>query len=230
MRWHCQTWLSSLISFLTSKLINYIILLVLLFLSLFSLPIYETFYVSKKLNEKIKTDENKKLFPLKYQESPSSHERPQVQVMTAALKPPRSPIRITQNLLQNKLKLTANSKINSSSAVYDDTKPPYQFPLKEYTQEILGMTKYSENYSISNPTEFYDQTVSNFFDNMKKSSLENHYSLDIKHEMQSPPGTEAIYNNYSAQPPRHTPHTSLAKVMQMKTTSGPVRVARKELK
>ena len=90
---------------------------------------------------------------------PSKVNRPEVS-MSSALKPP---IRI----YQNNLKLPENSEIKSSNAVGGDSMPPYQFPLKEYTREMLDATKNSD---------FYNKTISKFFNKMRSNGVENYYN------------------------------------------------------
>ena len=127
--------------------------------------------------------------------------RPEVS-MSSALKPP---IRI----YRNNLKLPEISEINSSSAVENDSMPPYKFPLKEYTREILGVTKNSD---------FYNKTISKFFNKMRSTGVENYYNKgEARNEMNKTPDSKAIIqNNYLSDNTMSRPRAFLEKVKKMK--------------
>ena len=149
----------------------------------------------------IKTDKNQTLYISKYQnltnktlqtlpsKGPSKLNRPEVS-MYSALKPP---IRIYENNLKG-----------------DDSMPPYQFPLKEYTREILDMTKKSG---------FYNKTISKFFNKMRSTGVEN-YNKDGKkgkNKMNKPADSKAIIqNNHLSDNTMSRPRVFLEKVKKMK--------------
>ena len=130
---------------------------------------------------------------------PSKVNRPEVS-MSSALKPP---IRI----YQNNLKLPVISEINS--AVEEDSMPPYQFPLKEYTREMLGVMKNSD---------FYNKTISKFFNKMRSTGVENYNNNGKgKNEMNKTPDRKAIiHNNYLSDNTMSRPRVFLEKVKKLK--------------
>ena len=124
---------------------------------------------------------------------PSKVNRPEVS-MSSALKPP---IRI----YQNNLKLPEISEINSGNAVEEDSMAPYQFPLKEYTREMLGVMKNSD---------FYNKTISKFFNKMRSTGVENYYNNGkAKDEMNKTPDDSK---------PMSRPRVFLEKVKRMKAS------------
>ena len=149
----------------------------------------------------IKTDKNQTLYISKYQnftdktlktfarKGPSKLNRPEVS-MSSALKPPT---RIYQNNLKE-----------------DDSMPPYQFPLKEYTREILGVKKNSD---------FYNKTISKFFNKMRSTGVENYINVGkkAKNEMNKTADSKAIiHNNYISDNTMSRPRVFLEKVKKLK--------------
>ena len=132
---------------------------------------------------------------------PSKLNRPEVS-MSSALKPP---IRI----YRNNLKSSEVSEMTSSSAIENDSMPPYKFPLKEYTREILGVTKNSD---------FYNKTISKFFNKMRSSGAENYYNNGkSRNEMKKTGDSKAIiHNNYLSDNTMSRPRVFLEKVKKMK--------------
>ena len=163
----------------------------------------------------IKTDKNQTLYISKYQnftnktlqtfmsKGPSKLNRPEVS-MSSILKPPT-------RIYQNKLKVPEISEMTGSSAVQNDSMPPYKFPLKEYTREILGGT---------NNSDFYNKTISKFFNKMRSTGVENyHNNGKAKNEMNTKPDSEAIiHNNYLFDKKMSKPRAFLEKVKKMKAS------------
>ena len=88
--------------------------------------------------------------------------------------------------------------------------PPYQFPLKEYTREILGVKKNSD---------FYNKTISKFFNKMRSTGVENYYNdgKKAKNEINKIEDSKAIIpNNYPSDNTMSRPRVFLEKVKKMK--------------
>lgn len=88
--------------------------------------------------------------------------------------------------------------------------PPYQFPLKEYTREILGVTKNSD---------FYNKTISKFFNKMRSTGVENYINVGkkAKNEMNKTADSKAIiHNNYISDNTMSRPRVFLEKVKKLK--------------
>ena len=174
----------------------------------------------------IKTDKNQTLYISKYQnftnktlqtfmsKGPSKLNRPEVS-MSSILKPPT-------RIYQNKLKVPEISEMTSSSAVQNDSMPPYKFPLKEYTREILGGTKNSD---------FYNKTISKFFNKMRSTGVENyHNNGKAKNEMNTKPDSEAIiHNNYLFDKKMSKPRAFLEKVKKMKASKSSSNSAKEDM-
>ena len=132
---------------------------------------------------------------------PSKLNRPEVS-MSSALNPP---VRI----YRNNLKVPEIPETNSSRVVENDSMPPYTFPLKEYTREILDVRKNSD---------FYNKTISKFFNKMRSTGVANYYNNGkARNEMNKTGDSKAIiHNKYLSDNKMSRPRVFLEKVKKMK--------------
>ena len=93
--------------------------------------------------------------------SPSKLNRPEAS-MIPILKPPSNYL-VSNDQVPTR---NSNSETNQSISQLDNdngNKPPYQFPLKEYTQEILNMTKFTKIENSSStyfaPEDLYKPSI-----------------------------------------------------------------------
>ena len=119
--------------------------------------------------------------------SPSKLNRPEAS-MIPILKPPSNYL-VSNDQVPTR---NSNSETNQSISQLDNdngNKPPYQFPLKEYTQEILNMTKFTkiENSSstyfapedlykpsiLQQPNKIYNKTISKFSNSNSPANTES---------------------------------------------------------
>ena len=117
-------------------------------------------------------------------------------------------------------------EIQSQSNI--DTKPPFQFPLKEYTQEILNITKYNSEKkiptfstalnlntpSILTPETFY--TNKTIYENPSTSSQSSSTANNSYFMLQSIKSTTQNAMNFTLNDPKISPLTFLEKVEKLK--------------
>ena len=117
-------------------------------------------------------------------------------------------------------------EIQSQSNI--DTKPQFQFPLKEYTQEILNITKYNSEKkiptfstalnlntpSILTPETFY--TNKTIYENPSTSSQPSSTANNSYFMLQSIKSTTQNAMNFTLNDPKISPLTFLEKVEKLK--------------
>ena len=143
--------------------------------------------VSKRPISKYHKMRNKKNQTQTIGPSPSKLNRPEAS-MIPILKPPSNYL-VSNDQVPTR---NSNSETNQSISQLDNdngNKPPYQFPLKEYTQEILNMTKFTkiENSSstyfapedlykpsiLQQPNKIYNKTISKFSNSNSPANTES---------------------------------------------------------